>query len=485
VDLHVFRLARFTPIPVGSIATDSSGYQTFTYHPDYLEDSRAIALSLALPLNREPFGDSATRAYFDALLPEEQSRRAIAFALGIREPDYLSILSRIGYECVGDVLLASQCDPTFEKPGYTALDARQLRELSHASDSQVAALQIKTRLSLAGAQMKIGLYHDAEQPLEKGWFLPDGLAASTHIVKIPHVVKDLLVNECLIMRTARALGITTADAHLIGTENPLPAVTRFDRVLENPPFDRVLEEPPFDRVLEDQPFDCTSEDPLLGRTVKGSGAGDSWANASPEKSVKVSGQHSRVDGLEAPMRIHQQDFAQALGVLGHAKYELPDSAPSYVERIGVIMRAHSADLVTDARQFLLQMLFNYVVGNSDNHLKNHSFLSTGGSGVRLSPAYDLVSTTALGFSPEMGIKVGSALMRTEVDRDSIRRCGVALGIAPREVAAVASTITSSFEETISDQAAYLAEHGHATALDMLDRVKREAEPALSVLCTLR
>lgn len=53
-----------------------------------------------------------------------------------------------------------------------------------------------------------------------------------------------------------------------------------------------------------------------------------------------------------------------------------------------------ADPIGDKRKFARITLFNYFVGNCDNHMKNHSFLySPSWEAARLAPLYDAVSTT--------------------------------------------------------------------------------------------
>lgn len=43
----------------------------------------------------------------------------------------------------------------------------------------------------------------------------------------------------------------------------------------------------------------------------------------------------------------------------------------------------------DLRQLWRRIVFNVLISNTDDHLRNHGFLYSGGTGWRLSPAYDL------------------------------------------------------------------------------------------------
>ncbi|MBK8840862.1 MAG: HipA domain-containing protein [Hyphomonadaceae bacterium] len=60
---------------------------------------------------------------------------------------------------------------------------------------------------------------------------------------------------------------------------------------------------------------------------------------------------------------------------------------SYIEILDVIRQFGAAPL-EDARQLWRRMVFNVLVSNTDDHLRNHGFLWAG-QGWRLSPAYDM------------------------------------------------------------------------------------------------
>lgn len=68
-----------------------------------------------------------------------------------------------------------------------------------------------------------------------------------------------------------------------------------------------------------------------------------------------------------------------------------------------ILRMISANPVEDQRNLFRQMVFNVLVGNTDDHLKNFSMLNDG-SGWRLTPAYDLVPN--IGLNSEHVLRIG-------------------------------------------------------------------------------
>lgn len=103
-------------------------------------------------------------------------------------------------------------------------------------------------------------------------------------------------------------------------------------------------------------------------------------------------------------RIHQEDFCQALGIPPAQKYE-SDGGPSVNSSLDLLQHASSSP-VEDADFFMKLLQFNYLTGNADAHGKNFSLLHTK-NGLRLSPAYDLMSTSVYpDLSKKMAMKIG-------------------------------------------------------------------------------
>ena len=87
-------------------------------------------------------------------------------------------------------------------------------------------------------------------------------------------------------------------------------------------------------------------------------------------------------------RIHMEDFAQVLVKYPHEKY----NSASY-EQIGKILYNFSGDALADTQQFARRLLVNILLANGDAHLKNWSLLYSDRVTPRLSPAYDIVTTS--------------------------------------------------------------------------------------------
>lgn len=87
-------------------------------------------------------------------------------------------------------------------------------------------------------------------------------------------------------------------------------------------------------------------------------------------------------------RIHMEDFAQILVKDPHEKY----NSANY-ENIGKVIYDFSGDGLADVQQFARRLLVNILLANGDAHLKNWSFLYPDKVTPRLSPAYDIVTTS--------------------------------------------------------------------------------------------
>ena len=87
-------------------------------------------------------------------------------------------------------------------------------------------------------------------------------------------------------------------------------------------------------------------------------------------------------------RIHMEDFAQILVKYPHEKY-----GKANYEKIGRVIYEYSGDGLADAQQLARRLLANILLANGDAHLKNWSLLYQDQVTPRLSPAYDIVTTS--------------------------------------------------------------------------------------------
>jgi serine/threonine-protein kinase HipA len=93
----------------------------------------------------------------------------------------------------------------------------------------------------------------------------------------------------------------------------------------------------------------------------------------------------RVDRIKGT-KLAMEDMCQLSERLTEDKYQ-----GSY-EQIAKVIRKFSATPGLDVMNFFELVLFSFLTGNADMHLKNFSLLEQPGLGMTLSPAYDLINT---------------------------------------------------------------------------------------------
>ncbi len=402
-------------VPVGSI--DGGDYRTaqFSYMDEYLDEANAVPVSISLPLQRERFSAGQTRQFFEGLLPEGFTRRSVAQWLHLDENDYLSILYQLGRECLGAVRVLKEGET--QAASYEMITKQQVKALAAEGAQKSAEIVSKSHLSLTGASGKVGLYYDTAG---NQWYLPQGTAPSTHIVKQSHVrLEGIVTNEQLSMMTAAKCGIEVPKSFIIdlgsGEDNEvLYATRRYDRTFE--------------------------------------GAADT------------------ISGLLAPLRLHQEDFSQALGISSANKYEKEHTG--YMRRMFELLRQFSSNPIVDQGKLWDIIVFCYLLGNTDAHVKNFSLLyGRDLRSIRLAPAYDLVSTTVYESSTrEMSFYIGNALLIDEITETSFREAATEIHIGERFASRRYNYICNHFREALRETAAELQEAGFSKAKEIEEKI---------------
>ncbi len=85
-------------------------------------------------------------------------------------------------------------------------------------------------------------------------------------------------------------------------------------------------------------------------------------------------------------KVPVEDFAQLAGLSRDTKYDYS------MERIVMLIDAYCTFPAIEKIKLFKLVIFNYLIGNEDSHLKNFSII-TYDNQVRLSPGYDLVNST--------------------------------------------------------------------------------------------
>src|SRR3546814_2244494 len=121
-------------------------------------------------------------------------------------------------------------------------------------------------------------------------------------------------------------------------------------------------------------------------------------------------------------RLHQEDFAQALGVPSNRKYAA-EGGPVFRDCFALLREA-AARPALEVLKLVDAAIFNVIIGNADAHAKNFSLLrqKDGGGPTVLAPLYDLVGTVVWPeLSPRFAMTFGGAgTLEQLVDRKSTR-----------------------------------------------------------------
>ena len=401
---------------VGTITWENPQEASFSYSPDYLARQESAPVSNHLPLQKEPFPADHTRIFFEGLLPEGFTRKSVAQWMRVDENDYLSILAGLGKECLGAIRITAVGMPEIP-PAYEHLSMEQVHDLAREGTTRSAELVTRSHLSLTGASGKVGLYYD---PGSEEWYQPRGDAPSTHIVKQSHIRLDGIVpNEQLCLMTAARLGIKVPSSFIIDCG------------------------------------DSQDEDVLLAT----------------ERYDRIRGAGRKIDGKLVPRRLHQEDFAQALGIASADKYEHAGDE-SYLKRMFDLLRRVSASPIQDQLALWDIIVFDYLVGNTDCHVKNCSLLyGLNLKTIRLAPAYDILSTSVYDSSTrDMAFRIGDEYSLDRINRDSFRKAASEIGLGQGIAMNHFDSMRRRFEGALDESAKALTELGFEKAAPIRQKI---------------
>ena len=378
---------------VGSLFA-AEGKTTFCYDNSY----RGPAISVCLPVKKGAFSARETQAFFSALSPEGPMRADFLRMLRAARDEYVPFLEALNDESIGALVFSTGLEEPGLAASYVYIDPGFFELLADSPQKTAVETLGKTRLSLTGAMAKVGLYRNAETGC---WYLPIGSAPSTHIVKTGSSAYPLeVVNEAICMKAARLCGFEVPDVELIAVPEgkQLLAVERYDRV--------------------------PVESPVM------------------------------VGDLPKPLRLHQEDFCQACSLPSSLKYEPTDG--SYLNLVTSRASRYCSNGFGESQLLLSYVLFDYLVGNCDNHLKNYSLLyDSSWLDLRVAPLYDVLNTTIYrSLSTEMGVSFGGSRSIYGLDRASvehaIREAHLPVKIGMSEFDAIAETLPDAIRNVCAE-----------------------------------
>lgn len=165
-------------------------------------------------------------------------------------------------------------------------------------------------------------------------------------------------------------------------------------------------------------------------------------------------------------RVHQEDFCQALDFGYDRKYE-SEGGPVLKDCFS-ILAAHSVQPIIDKRNLLRWVVFNYLIGNCDAHIKNISLFITE-EGFRLAPFYDLMSTVVYpALSKKLAMKIGGEARPEWILKRHWERLAQQADVGLKAVAGICGELG----ETLPESASKLAKDftGQYGAADVIWRI---------------
>ncbi|MBV5340337.1 MAG: type II toxin-antitoxin system HipA family toxin [Deltaproteobacteria bacterium] len=394
------------------------GRLSFAYSRDWLNTSNSIPLSQSLPLQAEAFDDRASRPFFAGLLPEGDKRKLIAQTLHVSRQNDFALLDGIGGECAGAVTLL--------EPGQTPQTPDNQGLVRWLDETELLHLlnEMPKRPMLAGEEglrLSLAGAQDKLPVVAEGnrIGLPLFNSPSSHILKpVIAGVEGSVFNEgfCLALANALKLDTVKAEIRRISDRHYL-LVERYDR-----------------QVTAD------------GRL----------------------------------MRLHQEDFCQALSVAPEYKYQ-NEGGPDLSQAFELLRRATrpSAPQILKLLDFAI---FNAMVGNHDAHGKNFSLLYTT-QGIVLAPCYDVLATAVYpNLTDKMAMKIGSKYRFSEVQMRHWERFASEAGLSPAQVKKrilnIAGRLPALAAKTITVFEA--GDNGHAILPQIMTLIEQRC--ALTIRC---
>lgn len=374
----------------GVLSIDKGGAMHFAYAKDWLSDPASPPLSQTLPKQAEPFGDHLCKAVFGGLLPEEGQRTAIARALGISPDNPFRLLEALGGDVAGALAFLPEGQQPAQDSSGTAPEALPDEDLAALLERlprvPMLAGEGGARLSLAGAQSKLPVVLTQDG----GIAIPRPGEPSTHLIKPePERFPGLAANEAFCLALARAIGLDAVEAEWREVaDRPLLLIARYDR-------------------------------------------------------------HTYINGPRQGQtsRLHQEDFAQALGVPSNRKYAA-EGGPTFRDSFA-LLRSAATRPAREVLKLADAAIFNLIIGNADAHAKNFSLLRRQNGEIVLSPLYDLVATHVWEeLSPRLAMRFGRAATLEETSGEAFAHFAEEAGLAPPYVRRRAEVLTRAVQAAI-------------------------------------
>jgi len=318
----------------GRVHADKSGRLSLTYEQAWRASPQGYSLSVSMPLADISYPHRSVWPFLWNLLPENSNvlqRWAQQYHVSAGNP--FGLLRHVGADVPGAAqFIQPERLAEIQAEQHPTIDWMTIDQLDERLRQLRDDISAVRRPGDIGKMSLPGAQAKTafyRDPDTGRWGVPGGRTPTTHIIKpcIPGF-DGLVENEHLCQHIAARLGLPAALSSVLMLDQPYIVIERYDRLPPAP-------------------------------------------------------------GTEFPRRIHQEDLCQALAVMPTQKYQ-EDGGPG-IAQITTLIRRVSADPEPDVERFLKANMFNWLIGGTDAHAKNYSFLIDAGDAIRLAPLYDLSS----------------------------------------------------------------------------------------------
>ena len=379
-------------VRVGMLSIEANHQYQFAYDTQWLGSGAAFALSCSLPLQESPLPHDVSYAFFSNLIPEGDLRDKLAMQLGISEKNDFGLLEIVG----GDVAGAISLYPDENIPETGSNEAKQLNE----TELLYVLEKLKTHPFLANTE-----------DFNQGEALRLSLAGAQN--KLPIIYKE--------QSFALPLG-QTASSHILKPDNEF-----IPNLVINEAF-------------------CMKLAKACGLPVA-----EVELLRIQDQTILLIERYDRELGI----RLHQEDFCQALGIVPFNKYE-SEGGPGFAACREVIEQ-HSQRPAADKKTLLQWALFNFLIGNADAHGKNISLLyHHNNPNPLLAPFYDLICTAIYpSLTDRLSMKIGGENRPEWIMKRHWQRFCETLGLSEkmlkREAKRLATSISGKAQQLSKDK----------------------------------
>lgn len=335
--------------------------------------------------------------FFANLTPEGRLRELIEQTTAVETGDDLALLAYVGRDLPGAVEVRPFAGEALTSETPLPREDEPAGEPDEANEG--------LRFSLAGVQLKLSLLREGEKLT-----VPVHDQAGDWIVKFDSPsFPNLPETEYSVLEWARASGFDVPECHLHGLD------------------------------------DLDPEDELLG-VVR-----------------RIVAEGTRVLALRRydrsrEGRVHQEDFAQVVGLPPAKKYEQLRH-----EDMAVLVQELMGDAAVD--EYVRRLVLTVATGNGDAHLKNWSLVYPDRISPAWSPLYDQVATVAWRApARRLALKLGGVKDFARLDRSAFERFAERSGIDRRRLSEIVDTTLDRIQRAWRehrDDLPLVAEHRRA------------------------